>query len=308
MSYFSPPPVAADMDRKKIRSYVMMLNRQLQYCLSGISPEDNFSLEAMVKYLETDEKIAQLEVSMDGFLAEFKNLETEVETSFRVMDDQIQMKVSQDELCSEISMSPGLIAFRSGYITIDTKNFKLSQDGTAEFSGAVTGGSININNNFTVDADGHTNIASGAYTGKIACSGLLVTETLITYGDCSVEGTISCASMSVSGSVSCEEVYQTSDERLKSDIREISGWTCLELVLGLRPVVFRYTEDGEESMGFIAQEVNALQERTGTHLPMTGTGADGYLQIPYASYAALIAGAIRMQQEEIERLEKEVGL
>mgnify|MGYP000624097745 CR=1 FL=1 len=63
-------------------------------------------------------------------------------------------KVSAEELCSEISMAPGTIAFKTGYLTIDAKNFKLSKDGTAEFSGNITGGSININDRFVVSETG----------------------------------------------------------------------------------------------------------------------------------------------------------
>lgn len=43
MSYFSAPALAKDPDMTKIRSYIMQLNQQLQYSLSSLDPEDNFS-------------------------------------------------------------------------------------------------------------------------------------------------------------------------------------------------------------------------------------------------------------------------
>ena len=306
MSFFSVPALSGNADMKKIRNYIMMLNQQLQYSLSNLDAEDNFSQEFLISYRETDEMISQLVISMDGFLSEFQELEENVTSKISVLNGKIELKVSQEELCSEISMAPGTIAFKSGYITIDAKNFKLMEDGSAEFSGNINGGSININNKFVVDSNGHTTIDSGAYTGYIQCNGVLGTETLITYGDCSVEGSISCQKMVVSGSVTCETLYQDSDERLKEEIEDIPNDTALQLVLGLNPVTFTYTGSNERNMGFIAQDVNRLQEDLGTDLPMTELGEDGYYRIPYTTYGALYVGAIKSQQRQIEELERRI--
>ena len=60
----------------------------------------------------------------------------------------------------------------------------------------------------------------------------------------------------------------------------------------------------ETQMGFIAQDVNKLQEEIGTDLPLTDLEEDGYYAIPYSSYGALYAGAIKSQQRQIEELER----
>lgn len=306
MSYFSAPTLAKNPDMGKIRSYIMMLNQQLQYSLSNLDAEDNFSQEFLISYKETDEMISQLEISMDGFLSKYENLKAGVSTEISSLNSQIKLKVSADELCSEISMAPGTIAFKTGYLTIDSKNFKLSQDGTAEFSGNITGGSINIADKFVVSENGSTRIDSGAYTGAIKCNGPLATETLITYGDCNVEGTISCQRMSVKGSVTCETLYQDSDARLKENIEDIPEETALKIVLGLKPVEFSYLGSEERQMGFLAQDVNALQEEIGSNFPMTELGEDGYYRIPYTTYGALYAGAIKSQQRQIAELERKL--
>lgn len=306
MSYFSAPTLAKDPDMAKIRSYIMQLNQQLQYSLSSLDPEDNFSQEFLVSYQETDKTISQIEISMNGFMSEFKNLEAGVSTQISTLNNEIKLKVSAEELCSEISMAPGTIAFKTGYLTIDAKNFKLSKDGTAEFSGNITGGSININDRFVVSETGSTKIDSGAYTGSIQCSGPLATETLITYGNCDVDGSISCQQMKVTGTVTCETLYQSSDERLKEHIEDIPEETALRIVLGLKPVEFSYIGNEERQIGFLAQDVNALQETIGTNLPLTDLGEDGYYRIPYSSYGALYAGAIKSQQRQIEELERKL--
>ncbi len=282
-----------------------MLNDQLRYCFSNIDPEDNFSLEAMLKYQETDKNISQLEVSMTGFIIEFKDLENNVSASIKQLNNSISLKVSAEELCSEISMSEDTINFKTGYLTIDAKNFKLYEDGTAEFSGAITGGSININDRFIVTETGSTTIDSGAYTGTISCAGVLATETLITYGDCSVDGSISCDKMVVDGSVTCEVLYEDSDRRLKENIKEIPDETALMLVLGLIPVEFTYIASGERSMGYIAQDVIELQRILDNDLPLTAKNEEsGYLAIPYSNYGALYAGAIRQQQKQLNEIER----
>ena len=122
-----------------------MLNEQLRYSLSNITPENNFTKDSFLKYQETDESISQLEVTMNGFISQFTNLKESTETSIRVLNGQIALKVSKDKLCSEISATSDAITFKTGYLVIDTNNFKLYKDGTASFSGTINGGSININ-------------------------------------------------------------------------------------------------------------------------------------------------------------------
>lgn len=106
--------------------------------------------------------------------------------------------------------------------------------------------------------------------------------------------------------MTCETLYQSSDARLKEQIEDIPEETALRIVLGLKPVEFSYIGSNERQMGFLAQDVNALQENIGTHLPLTDLGEDGYYRIPYSTYGALYAGAIKSQQRQIEELERKL--
>ena len=126
MSSFNMPALGGqNQDIKKVYSYIQMLNRQLRYSLSNITPEDNFTQESFLKYQETDTAIAQMEITMNGFLTQFKDLENELETSIKVLNGQIALKVAAGDLCSEISATTDTITFKSGYLVIDSKNFKL---------------------------------------------------------------------------------------------------------------------------------------------------------------------------------------
>ncbi len=306
MASFNMPAIGGqNQDIKKVYSYLQMLNNQLRYTLNNITPEDNFTQESFIKYQETDTTISQLEVTMQGFLSQFTDLANELSSSIQVLDGKIALKVSAEDLCSEISATSEAITFKTGYLMIDSQNFKLYKDGTAEFSGVINGGSININDNFVVTSAGKVTTNSITYSGQVSVNGLLYSNYMRIAGDASVEGELMCQNMTVSGDVSCETLFERSDRRLKRDIEIIPDETALAVVLGLRPVRFIYQDSGQEGMGFIAQEVDGLQERLGTCLPLVNHGGE-YLSIPYSTNSALYAGAIRRQQEEIEQLEKKI--
>lgn len=81
MSSFNMPALGGqDQNMKKVYSYIQMLNEQLRYNLSNITPEDNFTKDSFLKYQETDESISQLEVTMNGFISQFTNLKESTET------------------------------------------------------------------------------------------------------------------------------------------------------------------------------------------------------------------------------------
>ena len=133
---FNMPAIGGqNQDIKKVYSYLQMLNNQLRYTLNNITPEDNFTQESFIKYQETDTTISQLEVTMQGFLSQFTDLANELSSSIQVLDGKIALKVSAEDLCSEISATSEAITFKTGYLMIDSQNFKLYKDGTAEFSG-----------------------------------------------------------------------------------------------------------------------------------------------------------------------------
>ena len=138
MASFNMPAISGqNQDIKKVYSYIQMLNNQLRYTLNNITPEDNFTEESFIKYQETDTTISQLEITMKGFLSQFKDLENEISSSIQVLDGKIALKVSAADLCSEISATADTITFKTGYLVIDSQNFKLYKDGTASFNGVI---------------------------------------------------------------------------------------------------------------------------------------------------------------------------
>ena len=149
---------------QEIKSYLFENNEFLRYMFSHLDPEDNYSADALQKYIERDKKIAQLVFDLNGLNISLGNLKTKTETQFKIVDGQIQMKVSKgdvtDQLNSELLIDEKMIKLTTGHFLITAKNFTVDAAGNATFSGTIRGatiigGSINIGNGiFEVDADG----------------------------------------------------------------------------------------------------------------------------------------------------------
>lgn len=158
--------------------------------------------------------------------------------------------------------------------SITSKKFRIDSAGNAYFSGAVsgstiTGGSININNRFSVDANGDLNCASI----DIGSDGIYV-EGIATFDDTLVAKAYiepdrdNTRNLGKSGR-RFREVWaangtiQTSDRDLKTNIQEIEKG--VEFVLGLNPVQYQFIDgtSGRVHKGFIAQEVKILMDALG---------------------------------------------
>jgi len=114
-----------------------------------------------------------------------------------------------------------------------------------------------------------------------------------------------------------------SDERLKTDITEISG--ALDKVMQLRGVTFRANElaesfgysNNKEQVGVIAQDVekvlpqivvpapfDIMQLQEGVEISRSG---ENYKTVHYDKLVPLLIQAIKEQQIMIEELQKKVG-
>lgn len=99
------------------------------------------------------------------------------------------------------------------------------------------------------------------------------------------------------GTLYVDNTNTTSDRRLKTDIEELDGG--LDAVLDLRPVSYRWRNDGDETkLGLIGQEVADVLPEV-VELP---EGDDGYLGLDYDEIVAVLIDAIQEQQAEKEDL------
>lgn len=260
---------------------------------------------------------SQLKVVSDQISAEVKRAsgqEEELAGSIRVMAGEIEAKVSQGDLIAKINLevnkSGSVITMEAGHFVFKGTNFFVNKDG----SGGAANGNLTWNAGGNLVATG-MELKGTANTSSIGCSVLSAQsaniDALTVNGRCTL---LDVTTRNINGNeIRCAQIYSRvvnqwwSDERLKKGIVTIPQDTCQKIVCGLRPVSFKYRKDGTESVGFIAQDVQALLEKEGISLPLVGE-FDGYLAIPYAIYTAVLAGAFQAQQEQINQLEEAINV
>jgi len=101
--------------------------------------------------------------------------------------------------------------------------------------------------------------------------------------------------------------YSTSDRRLKTAIRDIDGG--LDMVMQLRPVIYRMKADGRVSTGFVAQEVEAQYPYMVTTNPETGMMSVEYIQVvaPLVSAVQQLEARITELEAELQRVRMAAG-
>lgn len=122
-------------DIKQIKSHLFMLNDQLRYMFNNLNPEDNYSDKALVKYIENNEKIAEIDISVNHI--------------------KLAM-VNKGNIISTINLSEEGVAIKGDKIklegTVTANNyFRINTDGSmhctnANINGTLTGSNINASN------------------------------------------------------------------------------------------------------------------------------------------------------------------
>jgi len=103
-----------------------------------------------------------------------------------------------------------------------------------------------------------------------------------------------------SGVVVSSGSYQGSDKKLKTNIRKIEN--AVSIINQLRGVHFTWIENKNDSMGFIAQEIEKI-------LPQViHTCDDGTKAVSYISLIGLLVEGIKEQQEQINNMQNQINL
>ena len=116
---------------QKIRSYLYKLNEDLNYMFSNLTPEDNYSKEALAVMAKEQDTIAELSVSVDGIFMNY---------------------LKGDSLISSIALDDSGVTIKADKISLEglvtaNSNFKILLDGSIEakngsFSGKIDGATI----------------------------------------------------------------------------------------------------------------------------------------------------------------------
>ena len=112
---------------------------------------------------------------------------------------------------------------------------------------------------------------------------------------------ISSAGLHVNGTAT-----ETSDARLKEDIKEINSKTCYDIVKCIKPKEFNFIGKEEKEIGFIAQDIpNSKMPKHWSKMVMKDND-DVYLRLNYIKMSVVLWGAVQEMMKEITHLKGEI--
>lgn len=106
------------------------------------------------------------------------------------------------------------------------------------------------------------------------------------------------------GEVISSRRASSSDARLKDNINRLIAEDCLAMVRKLQPSSWDWKENGEHSMGFIAQDIEPMMPYAVTRIKDDILGQR--LNLQYDQFFAPVVGAIQCLDSEVEQLKKRV--
>ena len=99
---------------------------------------------------------------------------------------------------------------------------------------------------------------------------------------------------------------ETSDERLKENIKEVSSKTCYDVVKYIKPKEFNFKGKEEREIGFIAQDIpNSKMPKQWSHIIMKDTDNE-YLRLSYIKMNVVLWSAVQELMKEVDDLKKEI--
>ena len=120
--------------------------------------------------------------------------------------------------------------------------------------------------------------------------------------------------LSINGAIICEvsstglhvngTATETSDERLKEDIKEISSKTCYDIVKYIKPKEFNFIGKKEREIGFIAQDFpNSKMPKHWSKMVMKDNDGD-YLRLNYIKMNVVLWSCVQNLIKEVDDLNK----
>jgi hypothetical protein len=111
---------------------------------------------------------------------------------------------------------------------------------------------------------------------------------------------IVASNLYVADDITAFSTYYTSDKNLKHDITNLNN--CYDIVSNLNPVGFKWIKNNEESVGFIAQEVEKI-------IPaIVKTDNNNYKVLAETKIITYLVGAIQELDKELRELEESFNL
>jgi hypothetical protein len=104
------------------------------------------------------------------------------------------------------------------------------------------------------------------------------------------------------------DYYSLSDIRYKKDIVSLpTNGASLDFINRLNPVTFKYIENEKEHIGFVAQEIQKVQEETGWKVPSLVSDADPErLFVSQQNLIPVLVKSVQEMSQTIKEMEKKM--
>lgn len=149
MSVFNIERIKFDekSDIEKVTKYLHKLNENLEYMFNNITPEDNYSSNALIRHIQEGDKVAEIAISVDGItqsVADANNNISQIQT--KVKSIELNM-IHKGNIISSINLSTEGVAIKGDKINLEgtvtaNKHFVIDREGRMSCKNATISGTL----------------------------------------------------------------------------------------------------------------------------------------------------------------------
>lgn len=126
-----------ELNDQRVADYLYELNENLSYMFNNLSPEDNYSENARLIYVQRGKRLSSLEVRADAIELRVRDDETNYNTSMQLFSNLLKLTANTPTGSSTIALTGDKIELTTGKFIVNSKNLTIDAQGNAEFSGTV---------------------------------------------------------------------------------------------------------------------------------------------------------------------------
>ncbi len=114
---------------KDVKNRILMINEDLRRNLLSLELEDSMSTDEYLRFREMEDQTLELSETADGIRLGLKSLKTDIESSLKLSDQKLSLKVKKKDAVTELNAEAGQLVFTTKKFEVDTPNFKVNSEG-----------------------------------------------------------------------------------------------------------------------------------------------------------------------------------
>lgn len=124
-------------DYEQVSDYLFDLNERIKYYFMALTPEDNFTFEALTDFNAKGEKVGILEETKDGIQAVIANWEQQTSAQIQIFFNRIGLLVNTGQVTAQLNLESDNIYIQGDRLKISGENLSLTLAGDLVFRGEV---------------------------------------------------------------------------------------------------------------------------------------------------------------------------